>query len=137
MATYESINSQSMLTSGSTSSRVSTSGSTSSRPHCGDESALRICKLPGGQFRIHSLSMGCEQFAAQSMLGLLAPRRQLWRCLAPLLNLHKVEKFQLKANASGANPRGQQSANRTWAWAVTLTLLLHYRNAGGSQLILA
>ena len=48
-------------------------------------------------------------------------RSQLRRCLAPLLNLHKVEKFQLYANASGANPRGHQSANRTWAWGPSLT----------------
>ena len=44
-------------------------------------------------------------------------------------------KFQLYANTSGANPRGHQSANSTWARAVTSTLLIHYHNAGGGYLI--
>ena len=45
-----------------------------------------------------------------------------WRGLAPLVHLHKVQKFLLYANARGAIPRGHQSTNRTWA----LTLLIHY-----------
>ena len=81
---------------------------------------------------IGPLCMGREQFAAQSTLGLLAARSQLRGGLAPLLNLHKVGKFLLYANTSGANPRGHQSANSTWERAMTSTLLIHYHNAGGS-----
>ena len=71
---------------------------------------------------LHSLSMGREQFAAQSMLGLLAARSQLQGSLAPLLNLHKVGKFQRYANVRRANPRGHQSTNWRWAVGVMLTL---------------
>ena len=54
----------------------------------------------------HGLTFyGCEQFAAQSMLGLLAAQSQRRHGLTLLLNLHKVEKFQRYANAHGMNPR--------------------------------
>ena len=51
---------------------------------------------PRANCRLHSLSMGCEQFAAQSTLGLLAARTSYGAESALLLNLYKVGKFQFQ-----------------------------------------
>ena len=47
----------------------------------------------------------------------------LRRGLAPLQHLHKVKTILLYANARGVNPRGHQSANRTWVWAMLSMLV--------------